>query len=207
MGIKILAFSDMHGNKPCLADIKKKLKREEKKKKPVDYIVCCGDFTVFETKMKTILSWINKLGKPVILIHGNHEEARAVRKLCKLYKNLTFIHKKIHRVKDDIVFVAYGGGGFSMTDRKFTAWGKKIMRKVKKKEKVILLTHGPPYGTKLDLVIDEHVGNKAYTQFVKKYKPTLYLSGHIHECFGNVDKIKKTTLLNPGPFGVVLEVK
>ena len=208
MTLKILAVTDIHGNKICIKNILKKLKREEDRGKPVDYIVCCGDFTVFQHSMLTVLDWLNKLPKKVILIHGNHENAEQVRKACRQRKNIIYIHRKALRVQKDYVFLGYGGGGFALTDERFVAWSSNMMKKMKKEDRIILMTHGPAYGTNLDLVSeDHHCGNKDYTFFIKKYQPTLYLSGHIHECFGHSEKIKKSVLLNPGPFGIVVDIK
>ena len=37
-------------------------------------------------------------------------------------------------------------------------------------------------------------------------KPDLVISGHLHETAGKEDKIGKTRLINPGPFGKILDV-
>jgi len=66
------------------------------------------------------------------------------------------------------------------------------------KGKFILVTHNPPFGTKLDKVeTGEHVGSKVIREFIEKEKPLLAISAHIHEA-GGIDKIGKTTIFYPG---------
>jgi Icc-related predicted phosphoesterase len=42
-----------------------------------------------------------------------------------------------------------------------------------------------------------HVGSRAVAKMIEKYQPLLGLHGHIHESRG-VQKIRKTTIINPG---------
>ena len=69
--------------------------------------------------------------------------------------------------------------------------------------------HAPPYGYALDLAPELtkdlvqaadrriHVGSRAVARMIEKYQPLLGLHGHIHESRG-VQKIKRTTIINPG---------
>jgi len=69
--------------------------------------------------------------------------------------------------------------------------------------------HAPPYGYALDLAPELtadliqaadrriHVGSRAVAHMIEKYQPLLGLHGHIHESRG-VQKIKRTTIINPG---------
>jgi len=93
-----------------------------------------------------------------------------------------------------------------MADRKFEKAMKKFDGKIKKAKKFILIIHQPPYKTKLDMVMDVHCGNKSFTRFIKEKKPSLVICGHLHENEGKEDKIGKTRIVNPGPFGKILMV-
>jgi hypothetical protein len=199
--MKILAFVDLHSSLSSL----RKLQEKAKKSKP-DIILCAGDFTVFQHHIGEIMKRLNKLGK-MYVIHGNHEIESKVRKLCKQYKNLEFVHKKIVKV-DGYLLVSHGGGGFAMKDKDFEKFVKKNEKKLKG-QKIILMTHAPPYGTKLDYLDymdDHHVGCKSYTDFIKKYKPIIAVSGHIHDTEGKKDVIKGTKLQNIGPNGVIFRI-
>ena len=197
--MKILAFTDFHSDIASM----KKFEELARKEKP-DICLCPGDLTIFEDFIEQIIERLSKLPKPVYLLHGNHEAESVVRKLCSFYDNITFMHKKIVEV-GEYTLIGYGGGGFSKKDRGFEEWAKTIEPKIKGK-KVILLTHAPPYDTKLDKLW-EHRGCKSYTDFCKKHDEiVLYLSGHFHDTFGKEDKLNKARAINPGPNGMIIEL-
>ncbi len=198
--MKILAFTDFHGSPSALKKIIKKAKKE----KP-DVLLCPGDFTIFEQHMHKLLKKLDSIGIPLLIIPGNHESAFTLAKALKKYKNIIFLHRSFCRM-GKYLFLGYGEGGFSLTDRAFNAWGTKMMKKVKKGDYVVLMTHGPPHNTSLDEIMGEHCGNKDYTKFIKKNKIPLVFCGHIHETFELVDNIGKSKVVNPGPYGMIFEV-
>ena len=191
INMKILAFTDIHESKTKIASILKEAKN-------VDLLVCCGDFTYFGHDTKGVLSALNKLDKPVILIHGNHENEDEVETLCNKFKNIKFIHNKVYYL-GNFAFFGHGGGGFSHIDKELERLTKDVKKKVDKSKKLIFLTHAPPYGTKLDdIPFYGHVGCQSITKAILELKPIIHLSGHIHETEGKKDKIGATLSLNPG---------
>jgi len=204
--MKIYAFTDLHGNPKALA----KIKQQVKKMKP-DLVICAGDLTIFEHDMETLLKEMNKLSAPVIMLHGNHEEEATIRAMCEPLKNVTFLHLEVAQINGWNI-LAYGGGGFQEKYLDFEELSQQKEIKNLDWKRTILVTHAPPYGTKLDNVSDLgeeawHVGSTSFTKLVKKYQPPLFITGHIHECFNQEDKIGKTLTVNPGPFGKLFEVK
>ena len=199
--MKILAFTDMHGS----------LRAYKKLKQHVDgaeVIVCAGDFTVFAQAMEYLLMKINKLGKKVLIVHGNHEDPHDLKNACSLFTNTEFIHKKGF-VVGDYLFIGYGGGGFSLVDKEFEKKHSKELLKIiedNKGKKVVFVTHAPPYGTKVDRVMDEHCGNKSFRKFLEKAKPMLMICGHLHENAGKMDTLHHTKIINPGPYGMILDI-
>lgn len=191
--MKILAFTDIHGKTRLLEALRKKARK-------ADIIVCAGDFTVFGSRAKQILSGINELGKKTILINGNHEDEREIERMCTKLPNIAFIHKKTYTYQG-YTFIGYGGGGFSLADKGFERFTQKFIGK----KNIILVTHAPPYGTGLDKLW-EHRGSKSIRDFIRKAKPLLAINGHFHEHFGKKDKIGKTLLINPGPEGKIIEL-
>ena len=75
-----------------------------------------------------------------------------------------------------------------------------------KGKKIIFITHAPPYKTKVDLIVGSHCGNKTFRNFILKNKIDLYICGHLHETFNKKDKIKKTEVINPGPYGKIIKI-
>lgn len=198
--MKIFAFTDLHAS---ITDFKR-IEAKIKKRKP-DAIICCGDFTIFEQNIEQVLKKIDAFELPVYLIHGNHEMDAIVKKLCTKTKNIQFVHNKTFKI-GDFTAVAHGGGGFygkgkNAGDKEFEEFIQKNKDKIM--GQTILITHAPPANSALDYIpwMDDHVGCKSYTDFIKEYKPVLALSGHIHETFGIVQKLGKTILCNPGPSG------
>ena len=196
--MKIIAFADPHESLVAIKEV-------EKKAAHADLIVCAGDISIFEQELEAFLYRINKIGKTVLLIHGNHEGSQITETLCQGLKNLVFIHKKMHRI-GNYVFVGFGGGGFDDVDLDFERFMEKNRSRIRPDEKIVLITHGPPFGTKLDLIGKRHCGNKSYAKYIKELQPVLYVCGHFHETFGAKDKIGKTVLINPGPKGELIEI-
>ncbi|MBI2542002.1 metallophosphoesterase [Candidatus Woesearchaeota archaeon] len=201
--MKILAFTDIHGSVSAL----KRLEQKVKSQNP-GLLVCAGDISMFERGILKISRRLNKLNKKIVIVHGNHEDSTTFRKLSKLFKNFVFIHKT-HFVEDNVLFLGYGGGGFALVDREFekTADAKfKEIIKQNKDKTIVLVTHAPPYKTKLDKIGKNYCGNKSIRQFIERNKVDLLICGHLHENFGKEDKIGKTKIINPGPFGKIIEV-
>lgn len=193
--MKIFAFVDMHGSKKALDNIVEKGKN-------ADVIVCAGDFTIFGQGYGLIMHILNKIGKPVLLIHGNHED-ESMGKHMKHFPNCYFIHNN-HFDFGEYCFIGWGGGGFAFKDKNFEK-NKERLKKLCKGEKVILVTHAPPYNTKIDKVHGGHAGNKSIRHFIEEVKPYAAISGHLHECVG-YDKIGKTVVINPGYMGKMIIV-
>jgi Icc-related predicted phosphoesterase len=86
---------------------------------------------------------------------------------------------------------------------------EKLVGTVKDKGNSIFNFHAPPYGFALDMAPEltkdlvqaadrkHHVGSHAVAKMIEKYQPLVGLHGHIHESRG-VQKIRKTTIINPG---------
>ncbi|MEE9525401.1 MAG: metallophosphoesterase [Candidatus Woesearchaeota archaeon] len=197
--MKVLTFVDLHGSKAGLRSIVSRAKKGD-----VDVIVCAGDFTIFGEEQKEILSRLDKIGKPVLIIPGNHEDPEELRKDCRKFENCKYIHKSAFRLSN-YLFIGWGGGGFSFRDKSFEKNVKRFRNMIKEKDKVVLVTHAPPYKTKIDEIYKEHAGNKSYRKFIEKFRPVLSVSGHLHECIGQ-DKIGKTKVINPGYKGKVIVI-
>ncbi|MFH1409025.1 MAG: metallophosphoesterase [Nanoarchaeota archaeon] len=196
--MKILATVDIHGNR-------KTVKKIVEKAKEADVIISAGDVSIFGNGLDAIYADFNSIGKPVIIIHGNHETDEETRKATGLFKNLHFIHGK-HLIIEGVLFLGWGGGGFAQRDKEFEKKAKEFRRIVGEHQKVVLVTHAPPFGTTLDLLGDDYQGCKSFTDFLKSIKITLLIAGHLHENAGMEDEINDCMCINPGPEGKILEI-
>ena len=136
--------------------------------------------------------------------------------MIKNLKNITLIDYSFKKFRK---FFVYGIGCKVLTPRKsgdpeiYKYWKNLRQREYKKlkqfftKQKAkftIVVTHDPPYGTKLDKITwkkspryGDHVGTDQVKNFVRKYQPLLWVCGNIHEGRG-IMKIGKTVVVNTG---------
>lgn len=205
--MKILIFTDVHGNISAL----EKIEHLARKEKP-DLMICAGDISIFGQQLDHILKRIDKLGIKTLMIHGNHEDAGELRVLCGYTKNIEFFHKKA-RIINNILFIGYGGGGFSITDnvlaKSTKEWKSRFSDKKLRQQKVkarVFFSHAVPYNTKLDRIMQEPCGNRDVRNFILSFKPDYAITGHLHEHAGEKDKLGKTILMNPGPYGKIINI-
>jgi uncharacterized protein len=197
--MKIFAFTDIHGDLFALEEARLKAK-------DADLSICLGDISYFEHDIEFLTEVLETFPTPVILLHGNHEIKEDVELVCSYLKNVTFAHKQIIK-KGGYSFVCYGGDGFSLVDKQFEKWGETIIKDLNP-EKTIMLFHGPPHNTILDIPFENHhSGNKSLKKFVDKVNPLIVMSGHIHECEGMNGWIKETLFINPGIYGALIDLK
>jgi len=116
---------------------------------------------------------------------------------------VVYLHKGSYQL-GEYVFFGYGNQGFAIEEKEFENVVKQFKKSLKKNDKVILVTHGPPHGTELDYINGRHAGCKSITNFIKEFKPAVSISGHFHETFGVKQVLGKTLMINPGPEGKML---
>ena len=197
--MKLLAFTDFHASVVALKSVCEKIRKH----KP-DLVLCCGDMTVFEQNIGGVMARLGALPVKVLVIHGNHEEDTTVAAHARKYPNVVFMHKRLYQ-EGDVLFVGYGGHGFVRRDRGFERFVAREKKKLSLAKKIVLMTHQPPYGTKLDILHDAYVGNESFSEWIKKTSAlVLAVSGHIHETFGKKDVLGSAVLLNPGPDGMIV---
>ena len=194
--MKIIQISDLHGDLKYLEKAKDYLKN-------ADLIIISGDITNFgkKEKAKEIIEIISNLNKNIFAITGNCDYNEVQSYLDDININL---HDK-HKSYGNYNFWGFSG---SLPCPSITPniYEEKDLKKSlnilseKKLANLILISHNPPYNTKVDAVNPTlHVGSKELRNFIEKNNPMLCLSGHIHEAYA-IDKINNTILINPGPF-------
>lgn len=202
--MRILTVSDIHGSH-------KALERLEKSAKKADLIIVTGDFTILSNHIEPIMKRFNALKKKVMIITGNHENSNKVKLLCNQLTNLYFMNNKIFQINNLLIY-GYNTNGFSFKDERFERDSLKLVSAIKKLKKrgaplkTILISHAPPFGTKADKIMDEHCGSKSVRDFCIKHDINYCFCGHIHEGAHTVDKLKKTIVVNPGPYGMMFEI-
>jgi uncharacterized protein len=191
--VKVFAFVDTHALN-ALMQLSKKIAK-------ADIVICAGDFTWFGKDKHKALAVMESWKKPVYIIHGNHEGEEALAQSVMKYNNIVFAHGKQIDI-NGVQFLFWGGGGFAQHDmellRAYPVW------KAAHKNPSIFVTHGPPFNTHLD-DLGGHVGSVTIRFIIDQLQPTFHFCGHIHETSGVQDKIGKTTTMNVGPAGFMVE--
>ncbi len=194
--MKILAFSDLHGNIKPIIDYLNKNK--------VDLIVIAGDITNFGPAElgEDILNEICSFNVPVLAIPGNCDpESMHINMDNSQAIN---IHARNLVIKN-IGICGFGGSNPTPFDTplefeevQIYDEAKKALEGVKEQKITLFITHAPPYGTKTDLLPSGvHVGSKSLRKIIEELQPTVNICGHVHEAVGT-DEIGKTKIINPG---------
>lgn len=195
--MKCLIFADIHNDKKAMEDLVLRAKEND-----INFMICAGDLSNFGTGLHAMLKLIDSVNKPCYIIPGNHEGDETLTKALKKYSKIKNIHKQAVEL-DGYILLGYGDGGFSKEDLEFRKLSRQWYGKYNGK-KIILLTHGPPYGTEIDYLHKSHVGNLDYRKFIDRIKPKVVVCGHIHETAGIITELKETKIINPGWDGMVI---
>ena len=201
--MKILAASDLHSD----VQAAKKLADKAKKNK-VDLVLLGGDIIEMGTAGKGIIGPFKKAGIEVLMVHGNHDQPVDIDFLSEKYGGGVYnLHSYYKEFDDLVIFGAVGTefGFFGLDNKELFDDLRKKMRKAGGKKR-ILLTHEPPFNTKLDNLGWAKVGSRNMRKIIEAYKPDVVLCGHIHETFGLTDYIGKTKIVNTGKKGVIIDL-
>jgi hypothetical protein len=200
--VKILAFSDIHGD---MMQAEKLAKQAEKEN--VDLVVLAGDITYREQSTDNIIGPFVKRHKKVLLIPGNHETVATADFLAELY-GVTNLHGYSVKSGDVGIFGCGGAniGLFRIEESEIYDLMQKGFDKVKDSRKKIMVSHVHPHGTKMDDLTDFFPGSTGLRRAVEKFQPDILICGHVHEAEGIEEKIGKTKVINVGKNGRVIEV-
>ncbi|MBU1299652.1 MAG: metallophosphoesterase [Bacteroidetes bacterium] len=194
--MKILAFTDIHGAYKKVEEI---IKSEL-----ADVVIIGGDLTNVGSVKEAdrVIESFTRLSKNLFCIAGNmdlpqHDE---------LYLNKSIGLNGNGIVVQDIGFFGVSGSSYTSLNTPYEISEETIAdkiiegyTKVKDAKIKILISHTPPYGTKVDIIrMGIHVGSTAVREFTDDYQPDVVVCGHIHEARGQ-DVIAKTKIVNCGP--------
>lgn len=182
--------------------LKKVLQKEE-----VDHVIISGDITHFGTlkEAEEILKQIiDAITGKVLFVPGNCDPPQLLT-YRPSNERIVNLHSILYCL-NEFKFIGIGGGLVSpfdtlieLTEEEYSTIINSAAKSIKNYEKVIVLSHTPPYDTKLDIVRSGlHVGSKSLRKFIEERKPLLCICGHIHESRG-IDRIGNTLMVNPGP--------
>lgn len=205
--VRILAFTDPHGEKKALREI---LALAESGKP--DLVVCSGDVSFFGRDCDTFLRDLGILRRTVYFVPGNHETPSVAKELTHFFPYLR-----------DVSFAMVEEAGVRLTGLPGTDpfWpGARPSEGLCSKAvgvgksgdpalPLVLLTHYPPSGTNVSgtsVVTPDSGGSRLVRGIVEALRPTLVVCGHYHQDFGKEAHVGPTRVVNPGPGGRILEI-
>ena len=201
--MKILASGDIHGDTRLAERLAKKAEKEN-----VDLVILCGDLTYAEMSTDGIVGPFIKRKKKVILIPGNHETVATADFLAQLY-GATNLHGYSIKAGDIGIFGCGGAniGLFRLSEDEIFDYLQRGFEKIKNAKKKIMVTHVHPDETIMEKFTDIFPGSSGVTKAIKQFKPDILLCSHVHEAEGIEEKVGKTTVINVGKKGKIIELK
>jgi Icc-related predicted phosphoesterase len=171
-------------------------------KRSYDLLIMLGDFTHLgpESQVEEILSRAEEIKIRTLAVPGNCDPKPVQQVLEKHGINL---HSKSVEV-NGLTFVGLGGSNTTPFNTPFELKEGEIEEELSAltcnlNDKWVLVTHVPAYGTCADLLPDGiHVGSKSVRKIIERKQPLVALCAHVHEA-RCIDKVGKTTVVNPGP--------
>ena len=190
--MKFLVLSDLHGAKSELEWINPMIAEEN-----VDYVLFLGDAVEMPSyNAQESVDMISLIGSDRILaIPGNVDSPDLADVLDTVSENMHGKGKQI----GDLYIAGLGGSNPTIFDTPFELQEEEIFAKLDpiSKEGMILMVHAPAYGFNDVIPSGISVGSKAILDIVKKYRPKVVFSGHIHESYG-MKECDGTVFINPG---------
>jgi putative phosphoesterase len=198
--MRLLCLSDIHGyvrNVPVLI--------ERELGEGVDCIVICGDLTQMGdySDARDVAAQFMMSGIRIFAVHGNMDTTGVLRFLED--EKLSIHGRSVDYA--GVTFIGLGGGGVSpfntpaeYSESEMAELLARSIRSGSVDGTRILVSHTPPYGTRLDrLSSGKHVGSSAVKDFIKSENINLCISGHIHESRG-IDDVERCSCVNAGAF-------
>ncbi|HIH10904.1 TPA: hypothetical protein HA241_01835 [Candidatus Woesearchaeota archaeon] len=199
--MKILALSDIHGDKAFMVEMAAKGARER-----VDLVLLAGDLVDFGESTEGLIRPFKEQGLDVAVVPGNHEGLADINFLVEKYgvKNL---HGYALKFGDVGIFgCGYGDIGVHQLDEEsfFNTLHKahSSLGQIKKK---IMVTHVQPSDSIIGLKIPGW-GSTGVRKAIEDFQPDVHICGHIHETHGIEEMIGKTKVINVGKTGRIIEL-
>jgi uncharacterized protein len=199
--MRLLLLSDLH----CDVQAAQRLVEMARN---ADVAIGAGDFGQSRRRVGVCIDVLRVIPCPTIVVPGNNESLAELVDACRGWENVHILHGTGVTI-DGVNFFGLGGGvpitpfgswSYDFTEeeaaellRDFPAGG-------------VLVSHSPPKGC-LDMRDngDSH-GSTTVRELINAKRPKLIVCGHIHACWGGIEKIGETTIINAGPSGVEFEL-
>lgn len=194
--LKILAAGDLHGS----LSVARKLAAKGLKEK-VDLVILAGDIYGYDRGNEKILEPFVKANQKVVFIPGNcdfDEDAASLKQRAKCIHNKYVTYNNV-----GIAGIGSPNWKLNLNESDFSKIEKNLKKMKSKKQ--ILVSHLHASGTKAEF--SGIPGDIIVEKAVKRFKPDLLISAHIHEAEGLEDIIGETRVIQVGKKGKIIEIK
>jgi uncharacterized protein len=199
--MKILALSDIHGDKSFMREMAEKGAREN-----VDLVILAGDLVFFDGPSDGLLRPFKEKGLEVAIIPGNHEGMAEINFLVEKYKAKNLHGYALKHGDVGLFGCGYGDiGEHQLTEEQFLNTLKSAHEAVKDTKKKIMVTHVQPQKSILSLGNPDW-GSSGVRKAIETFQPDLHICGHVHETEGIEEVIGKTRVVNVGKKGKIFEI-
>jgi Icc-related predicted phosphoesterase len=196
--VRVLAFTDFHGNEEALQKARVRIAEE----KP-DAVIVAGDIANHDVeKAKRFLAHLAVAESPVYFVPGNMDGVDLV--TWPGSESVHGLHGRCEYLRN-VGFIGLGGsphGAFTTPNEYSEKEAAQVLQRALSDYHggdMILVSHCPPKDTRIDrVIIGQHIGSTSVREFIERARPILVVSGHVHEAQGN-DRIGSTVVVNTGP--------
>ena len=185
--MRILAFSDIHGEEAALEGLRRIAK-------DYDHVFICGDISHSNDFAEDVLKAFPK----ALIVPGNWDNER-VNKL--LSSKPQWVHEKRVELEDGLNAVGFGYS----PPTPFGTYGElseqeiySRMSKLQIDSNTLLVLHCPPKGHFDQVHLVRHIGSESILKIIEQKKPLAAFFGHAHELIGT-ELLGPTTLVKLPP--------
>ncbi len=200
--MRIFATGDIHGDSALAFDLAEKAEKEK-----ADLVVISGDLTHGDAPSEYIIGPFKNKNMNVIFVPGNHDSFATADFLSEMYSIKNLHGSGVRYGK--IGFFGAGGANIGVErlheDELFSILNYGF-EKINYLDKKIMVTHVHPSGTLMEKFTSLFPGSSGVRKAVEKFQPDFLLCSHVHEAEGIEEKIGKTTVINVGRQGRLIDL-
>lgn len=201
--MKILAFSDLH----CDLDQAAKLTEMAAE---ADLVIGAGDFASIHERLAPTIKALSGIEKPALLVPGNNETEEALRDDATAWPTAEVLHGEGAAINGMRAFGLGGGIPTTPWDWSFDLSDEEAAEELEKLDSGIdvLILHSPPHKACDSSGAPDapHFGSPAIRAAIEEKQPKLVVCGHIHEAWGQRERIGESEIVNLGPGGTFFEI-
>lgn len=199
--MRILGAADFHGDKTLAGKLADKAQREK-----ADLVILCGDLMEDDSTDNIIKPFTDKNQK-VLLISGNHESIAAADFLATL-NDAKHLHGYSVRYEDVGIFGCGSAnvGIHGLTEEEIFNTLKEGHEKIGYLKKKVMVTHVHPKYSMMAKLGKPEWGSIGVSKALKELQPDILFCAHLHEAEGIEEKIGRTTVINVGKEGKIIDL-